>query len=259
MAARICVCDDDPVMTALLSLELTTAGFTVDEPLHSAPQAIAALVLSQPDILLLDLHMPLGGGLDLLQDLHDRGLLDAMRVLMLTGDDDIYYMDRAKRLGASGYLTKPIGIAPLVARVCRLLSDRRVRWMDDISTLTSPNLHAPVSASVVTASNSATLNPTVAQLSRNYGKGAVDQLLVSLLGHLTAFDSVMPEVPELEAAAHAVKGAAACLGFTTVSEACFSLETACKSGQMLELPLRNAHAACTSARADISGYLAQAA
>ena len=145
MAARICICDDDPVVSELLQRELSAAGFDVQEPLSGVEQAMGWLELDAPDVLILDLNMPVGGGLDLLAWLGARRLLDRMRVLMLTGEADSFYIDRARQLGASGYLTKPVQPGHVTAKVRRLLGDPGVRWIDDYTTLSAPQ-KAPATA-----------------------------------------------------------------------------------------------------------------
>ena len=64
---------------------------------------MALLSAAPPDVLLLDLNMPTGGGLEVLDFLRGRGLLATVQVLMLTGEDDVYFIDRARSLWASGY------------------------------------------------------------------------------------------------------------------------------------------------------------
>ena len=148
MSARICICDDDPVVGELLQTELTTAGFDVQEPLSGAEQAMGWLEIEPPDVLILDLNMPVGGGLDLLDWLGARRMLDRTRVLMLTSEADTFFIDRARQLGASGYLTKPVRPGGVTAKVRRLLGDPGIRWIDDYTTLSAPtSAPAPVAAS----------------------------------------------------------------------------------------------------------------
>ncbi len=143
MAARICICDDDPVVGDLINAELRAGGFDVQEPLSSPEQAMGWLALDPPDILILDLNMPVGGGLDLLAWLNGEGLLHRTRVLMLTGEAEAWYIDRARQLGASGYLVKPVKPGRIAAKVRRLLDDPGVRWIDDFTTLSAPEPVAP--------------------------------------------------------------------------------------------------------------------
>ena len=138
MPARICICDDDPVVGELLQRELQAGGFDVQEPLSNVEQAMGWLSLDPPDVLILDLNMPVGGGLDLLGWLGAHRMLDRTRVLMLTGEADAFYIDQARQGGASGYLTKPVQPGHVTAKVRRLLDDPGVRWIDDYTTVSAP-------------------------------------------------------------------------------------------------------------------------
>ncbi len=137
-APRICICDDDLVIGDLLTLELKGAGFDMAPVARDTSEALQVLQGAPVDVLLLDLHMPNGGGLEFLGQLSAAGFLNRTKVLMLTAEEDLYFIDKAKRLGASGYLTKPFDSQDLIGKLRRLTADRRVRWIDDISTLTAP-------------------------------------------------------------------------------------------------------------------------
>ena len=60
-----------------------------------------------PDLLLLDLKMPRKNGFDVLEWIQGQPELDALRVVVLTTSDDIFEVNRAYKLGASSFLTKP--------------------------------------------------------------------------------------------------------------------------------------------------------
>jgi two-component system, NarL family, invasion response regulator UvrY len=139
MTTRVCVCDDDPLITALLIEVLKAAEFVVEEPLSSPAEAITWLTHHTPDVLLLDLNMPSGGGLEVLEHLAALNKIDQTRVLMLTGEDELYFVERAKSLGAVGYLTKPVRPRDLIARIRRVTSDEAVRWVDDYATVIAPS------------------------------------------------------------------------------------------------------------------------
>lgn len=144
MVPRICICDDDPVVSEMLSLDLRAAGLPVSDVLTGVAQAREMLPVMRPDILLLDLHMGDGGGLEVLTFLREEGLDEATRVIVLTGEDDAYFIDEAKCLGASGYLVKPVRAADLSAKVRRLAEDASVRWIDDFSVVSREARFAPI-------------------------------------------------------------------------------------------------------------------
>jgi DNA-binding NarL/FixJ family response regulator len=68
---------------------------------EAAFQQVLAL---QPDVLLLDLNMPIKGGLDILPDVRKQA--SRVKVLVLTGRDEDWYITQALRSGAHGYLLK---------------------------------------------------------------------------------------------------------------------------------------------------------
>ena len=61
-----------------------------------------------PALILLDLHMPSVGGIDVLQSLRADELTHAIPVLILTGSADERDRNDSNLLGAAGYLTKPV-------------------------------------------------------------------------------------------------------------------------------------------------------
>ena len=264
MSALVFLVDDDPVVTDLLSLELRASGFDV-EAMGSAPEAMGMLEHLQPDILLLDLNMPAGGGLELLDYLNGRGRLQATRVLMLTAEDDGHFIARARRLGASGYLVKPVDGPRLVSRVRRLLAERDVRWIDDQSVLTAaaaepaPTLAARTLLPPAADQALASLNPVVAGFVTTYGVKTVSRLLTSLMTQLDALEPGRDGAGDLQHAAHGIKGAAASLGFAVVAEACAELERACRDGEAIEAPLQDASRICAATREVLAGRLKAAA
>lgn len=258
MAARICICDDDPMIAEVLGRHLSAAGLEVQEPLSSVEQAMGWLSVDPPDLLLLDLNMPAGGGLDLLGWLKAQRHLDRMDVLMLTGEDDLWFIDRARRLGARGYLTKPVDAAALVARVRRLLENRRVAWMDDHTALTLPGEPHPAPACADPGGGQAALerlSPTAAGMARTYGEPVVVGLLRSLAEQLARMDDVAEGAADPGRTAHAIRGAAASLGFEAVADACAALEAACRTGVGVDPLLRRAADACARTRREITTCL----
>lgn len=125
---RILVVEDDPVLSDGLKVGLGLSGWTVDHVgwLNDARAAIAATAF---DMVVLDLMLPDGSGLDLLSEMRARG--DTTPVLLLTAIDDAPDRVRGLDAGADDYLGKPFDLDELTARL-RALARRRAGRADPL-------------------------------------------------------------------------------------------------------------------------------
>ena len=122
---RILIVDDDPDIRALANHALSQDGHIVSEA-ASGQQALALIDAQAPDLLLLDLLMPVQGGLEVLKILRSRPATAALPVVVLTAMDDEVNTRAGFELGATDYLTKPFSIPQLAARVRACLTRTRV-------------------------------------------------------------------------------------------------------------------------------------
>jgi signal transduction histidine kinase/ActR/RegA family two-component response regulator len=89
---------------------------------------LAAVRQRRPDLILLDMHLPDIGGLELLRHLkHDDAVAD-IPVLVLSADATPARMEEALTLGAAHYLTKPVDIASFLQTLDQSLTDLDTRW-----------------------------------------------------------------------------------------------------------------------------------
>jgi two-component system response regulator QseB len=111
---RILVVEDDPVLLNGLTVGLALHGMRADG-VESCEDALLALTATRFSAVVLDLMLPDGSGLDVLQHLRHRA--DATPVLLLTARDAI--ADRIAGLdrGADDYLGKPFDLDELAARL----------------------------------------------------------------------------------------------------------------------------------------------
>jgi DNA-binding NarL/FixJ family response regulator len=101
----VVIADDHAPTRAGVRAALDGGGFTVVAEGHDADSAVAAALREQPDVVLLDIHMP-GNGIAAAVTIGER--LPGAAVVMLTvsrDDDDLF---AALRLGAVGYLLKDV-------------------------------------------------------------------------------------------------------------------------------------------------------
>jgi two-component system nitrate/nitrite response regulator NarL len=110
---RIVVCDDNRLLLEALSNALARQGFTVEAATSAPAEAIAAVRLYDPDILLIDLGFPGADGLTAAREVarsHPR-----TRVVIITGSDDPGPLLEAIRIGVAGYVRKDQRLDGIVA------------------------------------------------------------------------------------------------------------------------------------------------
>lgn len=120
---HILVVDDEPHIGLLLRPHLEQLGYrvSVGRTLADARAALARPAAGV-DLLLLDLHLPDGSGLDLLHQLRAAGDHRALPVLVLTGEGEDTVLSAVRALGAL-VLTKPFSPTKLLARIATLLGE----------------------------------------------------------------------------------------------------------------------------------------
>jgi DNA-binding response OmpR family regulator len=129
--ARILVVDDEPDICEVLRDALGRQGHTV-ESACSAADACAAAERERPDLIVADLRLGDGDGLDMLDRLRRR-VGDVPAVLM-SGRADVHSATEACRRGCADFLTKPLDLPRLTDTIRRALAHR-----DDLSRLVGRN------------------------------------------------------------------------------------------------------------------------
>ena len=123
---QILIVEDDPALSQGIRLALGQEGrqFVQAGTIGQAERELAERTF---DLLILDLNLPDGNGLDLLSRLRDRS---ALPVLILTANDLEMDQVTGLELGADDYVTKPFSTQELVARVRSQL--RRYTLLGDV-------------------------------------------------------------------------------------------------------------------------------
>jgi two-component system, cell cycle response regulator DivK len=119
--ARILIAEDDPASLELVRVYLESKGYEV----ACANDGNRALELSESgefDLVILDIHLPLYEGVEVLQMLRKRFIHHPIKIIALTADTGSELRDELVREGIDGYLTKPVSLAKLGEEITRLLS-----------------------------------------------------------------------------------------------------------------------------------------
>lgn len=125
--SRIYIADDEPANVKLLEAVLDRAGFTSVASFADGGALLSAIANQEPDLVLLDLRMPIVDGPSVLHSLRSGSRAGGyLPVLVLTADATRASRDQALSSGAHDYLTKPFDPAEVLLRVRNLLETRRL-------------------------------------------------------------------------------------------------------------------------------------
>jgi two-component system, OmpR family, KDP operon response regulator KdpE len=146
--ARVLVVDDELQILRGLRVVLRNAGYTVETAATKA-EALDAVSVRPPDVLVLDLILPDGSGVEVCEEI--RGW-SSLPILVLSAVGDEREKVRALDAGADDYITKPFGSEELTARLRALL--RRSADTPEGPVVTIGGLEVDLSAHTVKSDGS---------------------------------------------------------------------------------------------------------
>lgn len=117
-ACRVLVVDDEPALRKTIQTSLVASGFAVEEA-GSAADAVGAVKRRTFDLVLLDVNMPGGSGVDACRQI--RAMAPRTGIIMVTVRDAEVDVIRALEAGADDYVTKPFRLRELIARLRAVL------------------------------------------------------------------------------------------------------------------------------------------
>ena len=180
MSLRVLVVEDDREIRSLLQSSLSVEGFAVQTAV-SLSEARAMLQHSAPDLLILDLGLPDGDGVELVRELRRQ---HAVPVIVVSARHQEAQKIELLDAGADDYLTKPFGIAELLARMRVALRHRGTSLAAAVTTHTLDDLHVDLGTHRVEREGVALhLTPTefnlLARLVRSAGRVVTHRQLLS--------------------------------------------------------------------------------
>jgi len=121
MAITILVVDDSTTMLMSLKTTLEMNGFAVETAGHG--QAALEKIASglKPNLILTDINMPVMGGMELIGKVRALPGFRFIPILTLTTEGEAAKRDEGKRLGATGWLVKPVAGDDLVKVIKKVL------------------------------------------------------------------------------------------------------------------------------------------
>lgn len=124
--ASVLIIDDMPANLILLQRLLTRRGLRTVHVAADPRAAVAQLPQTDPDLVLLDIHMPDLDGHAVLAELRRWAAGSYLPVIVLTADTTAETLEQALAMGATDFLTKPFNATEIVLRVRNLLQTREM-------------------------------------------------------------------------------------------------------------------------------------
>lgn len=123
MSIKILIADDEDMIRCGVAkyLKLHTDRFDKIYEAENGQEAIDILLKYQPDIMVLDIQMPLKTGLDVMKEARKAGLSPI--TVILSGYEEFSYAQEAIKFGAKEYLLKPMRAADILACLNRLADE----------------------------------------------------------------------------------------------------------------------------------------
>lgn len=115
----LCV-DDSATVRKIISMALAEAGHSVIEA-ENGKVALEKLGTAKPDCIVLDINMPVMGGIEFLSEKAKAPAAQSIPVIVLTTQDEEALRSQAMGLGANGFLAKPFDKAALLATISRIV------------------------------------------------------------------------------------------------------------------------------------------
>jgi CheY-like chemotaxis protein/phosphoribosyl 1,2-cyclic phosphodiesterase len=119
---RFVLVDDDPILLQLMRTVIEEGGHSV-KCFGSSVQALREIPVDRPDCVISDVIMPEMDGFELCREIRSRPDLADVKIIMCSSKSYDFDRRRAKELGATGYIVKPIQRDTLLRQIAEILSD----------------------------------------------------------------------------------------------------------------------------------------
>lgn len=121
MAKTILIIDDNQDWVRMLNVRFQHEGFRV-EAAWDAIQGVSQAFNLKPDVVILDIMMPAGSGINVLSSIRKNTKTFNLPVIVVTGKDSDEARGAAETLGVSGYFLKPVSAAEILQKINDVLN-----------------------------------------------------------------------------------------------------------------------------------------
>jgi DNA-binding response OmpR family regulator len=120
---KILIAEDDRKIGAALKIRLVAAGYEV-QVIRDGFRSYIRAMTGQPDLILMDIYLPIGSGLAVAEELKRAGL-DDIPIIFMTASKEKNLRERTEQLNAAGFFEKPFDMEQLLAAIRRTLHSRQ--------------------------------------------------------------------------------------------------------------------------------------
>ena len=121
MGKQVLIADDEPNIVAALEYLLQRSGYSVHIA-RNGDEALRLIEEYRPDLVLLDVMMPLRSGYDVCRRMREHEDWRHIKIVMLSAKGREVEVNKGMSLGADLYITKPFSTRELVAKIDGLLA-----------------------------------------------------------------------------------------------------------------------------------------
>ena len=122
---KILIVDDEPDILKLTSLRLKKLGYDVLTAVDGK-EALDAIRSETPDLVLLDLLLPIMDGAEVCKRVKNDKKLRHIPIILFTAHSDTMTAEKAKSFGADGYIVKPFDPEELMNKIGQILAQGAV-------------------------------------------------------------------------------------------------------------------------------------
>jgi DNA-binding response OmpR family regulator len=116
---KVLIVDDEPNIVTALEFLLKQSGYDIRLAANGA-EALEQVENYRPDVVLMDVMMPIKSGFEVCQRMRERPEFDQIKIVMLSAKGSEAEVSKGLSLGADLYITKPFSTQELVATINRL-------------------------------------------------------------------------------------------------------------------------------------------
>ncbi len=120
MSKKILIADDEPNIVAAVEFLLQRSGYEVHVA-RNGDEALKAVEDCNPDLVLLDVMMPLRSGYEVCKRIRERADWGHIKIIMLSAKGRDAEVSKGLSIGADLYVTKPFSTRDLIAKINGLL------------------------------------------------------------------------------------------------------------------------------------------